>query len=138
MTIFSNRWPAYGEYTYCPPQRWLHSLEHGAIVMLYDPCATKSEVDKLRALLKKCLYRHVITPFKLSSDRPLALVAWSVSLEMSTFDESTATEFIRKYAKTGPEKVSRQGQYRTELIEEAKVLSDEDDSEICPNKSTVM
>uniref|UniRef100_V5ID89 Secreted protein n=2 Tax=Ixodes ricinus TaxID=34613 RepID=V5ID89_IXORI len=27
-------WPRYGEYNYVPPQRWLHSIEHGAVVML--------------------------------------------------------------------------------------------------------
>ncbi|KAG5672976.1 hypothetical protein PVAND_003061 [Polypedilum vanderplanki] len=131
-------WPAYGEYTYVPPQRWLHSLEHGAIVALYDPCANKSEIYKLKNLLKKCLYRHIITPYKLSSKRPLALAAWAVSLEMSIFDETLAKEFIKKYAKTGPEKVSRQGQYKKMLIEEAKFVTDENDREICPDKSVLM
>ena len=36
--------PKYGEYAYLPPQRWLHSLEHGAIVLLYHPCANSDQV----------------------------------------------------------------------------------------------
>jgi hypothetical protein len=128
----------YGEYTYLPPQRWLHSLEHGAVVLLYDPCASKTEVDKLRGLLKSCLYRHIITPYRLSKERPLALVAWAASLEMSFFDQATAKEFMKNYAKTGPEKVARQGQYKVMLIEAAKLVTDENDSEICPDKSTIM
>lgn len=32
-------WARYGEYSYLPPQRWLHNIEHGAIVGLYHPCA---------------------------------------------------------------------------------------------------
>lgn len=24
-------WPCYGEYDYCPPQRWIHSLEVGDV-----------------------------------------------------------------------------------------------------------
>ncbi|XP_070505927.1 uncharacterized protein [Chironomus tepperi] len=131
-------WPTYGEYKFVPPQRWLHSLEHGAIVMLYDPCALSSEVDKLRNIVKSCLYRHIITPYKLSRDRPLALVAWATSLEMSIYDKTTAVEFIKKYAKTGPEKTSRQGQYKKMLIEESKIVSDSDDSEICGNISSMM
>lgn len=43
--------------------RWLHNLEHGAIVMLYHPCADPDEVEKLRRILTGCLYRYVITPY---------------------------------------------------------------------------
>lgn len=37
-------WARYGEYEYLPPQRWLHNIEHGAIVVLYHPCADQDEV----------------------------------------------------------------------------------------------
>lgn len=37
-------WAQYGEYEFLPPQRWLHNVEHGAIVGLYHPCADKNEV----------------------------------------------------------------------------------------------
>ncbi len=37
-------WPAFGEYRYLPPPRWVHALEHGAAVFLYHPCA-----DRVRA-----------------------------------------------------------------------------------------
>lgn len=58
-------WPRYGEYTFVPKQRWLHSLEHGAVVMLYHPCANNDEINTLKKLVKKCLYRHIITPYNL-------------------------------------------------------------------------
>lgn len=41
-------WPVYGEYVYVPPQRWIHSLEHGAIVLLYHPCANLNQVNSQR------------------------------------------------------------------------------------------
>lgn len=37
-------WARYGEYKYLPPQRWLHNVEHGAIVALYHPCADPDQV----------------------------------------------------------------------------------------------
>lgn len=37
-------WARYGEYLYLPPQRWLHNVEHGAIVVLYHPCVDQDEV----------------------------------------------------------------------------------------------
>lgn len=58
-------WAKYGSYKFLPKQRWIHNLEHGAVVMLYHPCANRLEVNILRNLVEKCLYRHVITPYNL-------------------------------------------------------------------------
>lgn len=44
-------WPVYGEYVFVPPQRWIHSLEHGAIVLLYHPCANLNQVKKKEFLV---------------------------------------------------------------------------------------
>lgn len=129
------RWAAFGEYFYIPPQRWLHNLEHGAIVALYHPCANVGLVERLKKLVKSCLYRHIITPYReLTADRPFALAAWGTSLEFSVIDEPTLLDFIRKYAKTGPEKVSRDGQYKQMLTESSKIITDVDDSNLCPNR----
>lgn len=38
-------WAKYGEYLYLPPQRWLHNIEHGAIVLLYHPCSDTEQVN---------------------------------------------------------------------------------------------
>ena len=45
-----------------PKERWLHNIEHGAIIMLYDPCVLRSEVEKLRNIVRSCIKKHVITP----------------------------------------------------------------------------
>lgn len=45
-------WPVYGEYVYVPPQRWIHSLEHGAIVLLYHPCANLNQVSFFLSFLR--------------------------------------------------------------------------------------
>ena len=55
-------WPRYGEYRFVPRQRWLHNIEHGAVIMLYDPCVLQSEVQKLRDLVLGCTRKYVITP----------------------------------------------------------------------------
>ncbi|CAH1231293.1 Hypp377 [Branchiostoma lanceolatum] len=56
--------PAYGDYIYIPPQRWVHALEHGAAVFLYHPCASSAQVQKLKRLARGCLRRHIITPYR--------------------------------------------------------------------------
>lgn len=91
-------------------------------------------MNKLKALTRSCLYRHIITPYNLlSEDKPFALVAWGASFEFSVVDNRALVSFIKKYAKTGPEKVNRNGQYKQLLIEPANILTDIDDFNVCPN-----
>ncbi|XP_064476461.1 uncharacterized protein LOC135390620 isoform X2 [Ornithodoros turicata] len=129
-------WPVFGEYQYVPQQRWLHSIEHGATVMLYHPCTPKAEVRKLRSLVKKCVWKHIISPYrKLTLGRPLALVAWGISYEMSTVDERDVVRFIRRHALKGPEgTLNRDGQYDYMLLKKSEIPkgSDRDDKNICP------
>lgn len=127
-------WPVYGEYTYVPVQRWLHNLEHGAIVAVYHPCVNKRQLDEFRKLVKSCLYRHIITPYEiLGAERPFALIAWGRSLEMSVVDHELVIGFIRMRALQGPEKMSKNGQYNRDIIEQAKIVSDADDNNLCPH-----
>jgi Protein of unknown function (DUF3105) len=119
---------------FCPTQRWLHNVEHGGIVGLYHPCAEPSQVEQLKKLIKGCLYRHVLTPYvNLTEERPIAVVGWSATLEMSTLDHNLVKNFIKFYAKTGPEKVFHDGQYDQLLIEKANFVSNVIDSDLCPH-----
>ncbi|KYN01831.1 hypothetical protein ALC62_07303 [Cyphomyrmex costatus] len=127
-------WPVYGEYKYVPKQRWLHSLEHGAIVMLYHPCANPSEVKRLKNLVSKCLWRHIITPYSyLEEDRPLALLSWGCRLTMSYVNSTVVRRFIQKRALQGSEKIADDGQFKDGLLSHSSVVTDEVDSVLCPN-----
>jgi len=126
-------WPVYGEYKYVPKQRWLHSLEHGAIVMLYHPCANPLEVERLRNLVSKCLWRHVITPYSYLDEKyPLALLSWGCRLTMSYVNPTVVTRFIRKRALRGPEKNADDGQFDDGLLSRSNVVTDPVDSVLCP------
>ncbi|XP_043223748.1 uncharacterized protein LOC122382459 [Amphibalanus amphitrite] len=131
-------WAVYGEYTYLPPQRWTHNIEHGAVVMLYHPCADSTEVDKLKQLVRGCIRKHVITPYnKLPMEQPLALATWGCHLHMAEVDEAAVRSFIRETALQGTEgHLSREGQYDYMLVQKAQppVGSDIDDSVLCPNQ----
>ncbi|KAL0268504.1 UNVERIFIED_CONTAM: hypothetical protein PYX00_010423 [Menopon gallinae] len=126
-------WPKYGEYKYVPKQRWLHTLEHGGIVALYHPCADLSEIKLLKKVVKGCLRRHVITPTSdLTPERPFALVAWGVRFTMPTVNVMDVQRFIKEHALQGPEKLADEGQYEFLLLKEAKIISDFNDSRLCP------
>lgn len=127
-------WPVYGEYVYVPPQRWIHSLEHGAIVLLYHPCANINQLDMVKSLVKKCLYRHIITAYDLlEPERPFAMVAWGRSLEFSVVDQLEVVSFIRLYGLQGPEKIFSDGQYNQTLIEKSNIITSPDDNVLCEN-----
>ena len=82
--------------------RFTHSLEHGAVVMLYDPCVLESPrlAENLRTLnrtVRECLRRHVITPYK-GMRQPFALVTYGCVLLMDTVSEDMASLFITNTA----------------------------------------
>jgi len=130
-------WPKFGEYKFVPPQRWLHNIEHGAVVMLYHPCVHYTQVEKLRSIVKGCLRKHIITPSTLlTEDRPLGLVAWGCRLLLSAVDEAEVVDFIRVKGLQGPEGfLPKEGQYTNGLLELATPPpgSDNKDSNLCPN-----
>ncbi|XP_051522134.1 uncharacterized protein tp53i13 isoform X2 [Myxocyprinus asiaticus] len=73
-----------GEYLYCPPQRWLNNLKKGALVLLYHPCVSAEARKSLAVLAHSCLPHYILTTYPwLSRHRPLAVVSWGRSLEMS-------------------------------------------------------
>ncbi|CAD6234640.1 GSCOCG00002030001-RA-CDS [Cotesia congregata] len=132
-------WPVYGEYKFVPKQRWIHSLEHGAIVMLYHPCANKNQVNLLRKLVTQCLRRHIITPYaELDEARPFALVTWGCRLTMSTISPYIVRNFILTKALHGAETTPKDGEFNEGLMQKAKTVSDENDSKLCPLDSSVV
>jgi len=135
-------WPVFGEYQYVPPQRWLHNIEHGAVVMLYHPCTHHTTLQQLRSLVTGCIRKHVITAHPgLTEDRPLALVAWGCRLLMSSVDSVQVAEFIRQRALHGPEgSYPKEGQYTHGLIKKAEIPagSTNEDSVLCPSLPKTM
>ncbi|XP_068121971.1 tumor protein p53-inducible protein 13 [Hyperolius riggenbachi] len=87
----------YGEYVYCPPQRWLHNLLHAGVAFLYHPCVDPQLKDALSYVARSCFPRHIITPLpSLSRDRPIALATWCSTLEMSHINVTELWHWLRE------------------------------------------
>lgn len=90
-----------GEYLYCPPQRWLNNLHHGATVLLYHPCTPLQERLLLSVLAQSCIKEYIITPHKnLEKNMPIALVSWGRTLEVSTVDSSEICDWLETTSST--------------------------------------
>ncbi|XP_014769826.1 uncharacterized protein LOC106868886 isoform X2 [Octopus bimaculoides] len=88
-------WPIYGGYKYLPPQRWLHSLEHGAAVFLYHPCADKVNISYFKRIAFGCLKKIIVTPSsKVPKSRPFVVVVYKKKLLMNTVQEDVITKFL--------------------------------------------
>ncbi|XP_041849873.1 tumor protein p53-inducible protein 13 isoform X1 [Melanotaenia boesemani] len=85
-----------GEYLYCPPQRWLNNLHHGAVVLLHHPCAPLRERHLLSGLARSCLPGYVSTSHpQLSRHMPVALASWGRTLEMGTVASSDICDWLQ-------------------------------------------
>lgn len=90
-----------GEYLYCPPQRWLNNLHHGATVLLYHPCAPLHERLLLSVLARSCLPDYIITSHpQLNEHMPIALVSWGHTLELSTVTSSDICDWLETTTST--------------------------------------
>ena len=136
-------WAAYGDYHYCPPTRYMHNLEHGAIVFLYHVCAINEQVKKFKNLAKNCLWKHVISGWEngLNETYPFAVVAWHKVLYLKNLDDldamkNTVVPFIQRYAKAGGSGEGNcwgNGGFVNQLIKNASIVTSVEDTEICPN-----
>lgn len=109
-------------------------------MLLYHPCAFAGQIEQLQKTLKGCLYRHIITPTQhLTPRRPLALLAWGKSLQMSVVDDAIVVKFIKDNAKLGLRQKQQKlklssKQYDAAILSEAHLVTDEQDKEICGYK----
>ena len=78
-----------------PNENAVHSLEHGAVWITYDPARVSDEdVTALRALLPS---RHaILSPYE-GMDSLIAVTAWNKQLKLDGVDEDGIKAFIEEY-----------------------------------------
>lgn len=95
-----------------PPQLWVHNLEHGAVVLLYNcPDACPDLVDQIKQLHTELqpgrntrgnVARLLAVPYG-DMDRRIAVTAWGRLLELDQFDRAQIQQFYDAYLDRGPE-----------------------------------
>lgn len=98
-----------GYYTETPPLGDLvHSLEHGAVVIYYDPARTSPAANES---LRKFTQEHtgtwksvIVAPNpRENPESAYVLTAWRHMLRMDSYDKRTVRAFLAEYLGRGPE-----------------------------------
>lgn len=96
------------------PERWVHNLEHGGVVLLYK-CATSDGCPETRALLTKVFNgapdapgggKRLIVTASSTLPKKVGLTAWGWSYVTDTPTEANLLCFIRAHQGMGPEDVA--------------------------------
>lgn len=101
-------WGFYNEAI--PPEYWVHSLEHGGVVILYN-CATtcKDTEDAIWQVVQKAPpedqfneVKILVTPNSQIEHKVIAL-AWDTELDLDEADYSVLLDFYNRHVNQGPE-----------------------------------
>lgn len=106
-------YPSYGVVDQeVSPGNWVHNLEHGAIVLLYNcPGGCPELVSQLREMhptlprgknARRGVPRMLAIPYA-DMDRRIAVIAWGRILELDELDQAQILQFYEAYLDRGPE-----------------------------------
>lgn len=113
---YGDWWRTYGPVDQALPAGvWLHNLEHGAVVLLYNcPSACPELVSQLESLYARMppdsngqveSPRLLIIPYT-DMDRRIAIVAWDQVVELDAVDADAILGFYSMFVNRGPECVN--------------------------------
>ncbi len=94
-----------GIYTVPPADGHLvHSLEHGAIILWYNPNElSKEQITQLENIFKSIsLDKKIMTPL-INLDVPIALTSWGRIIKLKSIDEKQIKSFFETNYDRGPE-----------------------------------
>jgi hypothetical protein len=82
-----------------PNENAVHSLEHGAVWITYQPDLATDQVDKLKELTPKTY--GLLSPFE-GMDSPITISAWDHQLKVDSAEDPRIGAFIKEY-RQGPQ-----------------------------------
>ena len=98
--------------TQVPNEAQVHNLEHGYVVIQYNPSKIdQATIDQLKATVKKLpgwSDFYIVAPYA-DMTSPIALTAWRHIQTLDTVDETVMRAFADAYRVRGPENVTNPG-----------------------------
>ena len=78
-------------------QDYLHSMEHGAIVIQYDPAMSQAEVEELERIVRSIGGEVILAP-RPGNPSLISLVEWTNLLRLDEVDEDVIRGFDREFS----------------------------------------
>lgn len=85
-----------------PDVSQLHSMEHGAVVVQYDPNLSQDQVELLEDISWSPAAEVIVAP-RPGNPAPVALTAWTRRLLLDEVDVDVVTAFQREFGNRSPE-----------------------------------
>jgi hypothetical protein len=85
-----------------PEVAYLHSMEHGAIVVQYDPDLTQEQVDELEEIGRDAGGEIIVAP-RPGNPAPVAITAWTKLLLLDEVDGEVIAAFEQEFGNRSPE-----------------------------------
>jgi hypothetical protein len=98
-------WSTWGVHTESvPTERWVHNLEHGGVVFLYDcPDGCQAEIDALTALVNSLPEGRAILSPASGMPSPFAAISWENRLLLGCIDLTQLRAFFTLHVAQAPE-----------------------------------
>ena len=97
-------WADFGVHTeVVPDERWVHNLEHGAVVFLHNsPDGCDAQIEALAGLAEELDAFVLMSPYP-EMDWQFAVVAWEHRMLMNCLDLDAYRAFYTEHVDNGPE-----------------------------------
>jgi hypothetical protein len=94
----NSAWQNCGVYdTQIAIENAVHSMEHGAVWITYQPNLAQEEVQKLRDLVKGRAYT-LVAPYLVGAlEKPIYAVAWGARVGVDSAEDKRLDKFIKQY-----------------------------------------
>ena len=79
--------------TMIPNVNMVHTLEHGAVGILYQPKVEKEQIEEIEEFVKSYDSHTFSAPYE-PLETPFVIVAWAHRMPLETYDDAAVTEFI--------------------------------------------
>lgn len=110
-----NSFPATSGWHYIEPQPWgtfadtveperlIHNLEHGGVVIQYNPALVQGAETTLKSVQRRFPNKTVVAP-NAALKVPVAVTAWRRLYTLDSVDETRIVAFIERYKNRAPER----------------------------------